>query len=383
MISIAEAEKLVRAGASALQSGDVTSARIHLQRVADSGRANSQVWLLLAHAGRALGEWVTVEKACDAVLAQDTANPRAMVLKADARDALGDPKGAASFYRKAAQLTDGRGGVPPDLAGEVRRGVERARAITGAFHRRLEARLADAGFGAAERSSRFAESLGILLEEKQIYLQQPSAYYFPGLPQIQFYERDQFDWVPTVEAATSAIRAELGQALARGDPFQPYLRARADRPSYDFHGLLDNPAWSTLYLWENGGPTTDAHIRYPDTFAALADVPMPHITTRAPSILFSLLQPGARIEAHHGMINTRLICHLPLVVPAGCGFRVGNEVRAWEVGKLMIFDDTIEHEAWNDSDADRIILIFDVWRPELTTGERAAVTTMFEAIDSG
>ena len=82
------------------------------------------------------------------------------------------------------------------------------------------------------------------------------------------------------------------------------------------------------------------------------------------------------------MINTRLICHLPLVVPPGCGFRVGNETREWEPGKLLIFDDTIEHEAWNDSSEDRIILIFDVWRPELRDDERRAVTMMFEAIDS-
>jgi aspartyl/asparaginyl beta-hydroxylase (cupin superfamily) len=112
-------------------------------------------------------------------------------------------------------------------------------------------------------------------------------------------------------------------------------------------------------------------------------VPLPHITIRAPSILFSLLKPGARIAAHNGMINTRLICHLPLIVPPGCGFRVGNETREWEVGKLLIFDDTIEHEAWNDSEEDRVILIFDVWRPEVTEDERRAVTAIFEAIDSG
>ena len=90
---------------------------------------------------------------------------------------------------------------------------------------------------------------------------------------------------------------------------------------------------------------------------------------------------GARIQAHNGMINTRLICHLPLIVPPGCGFRVGNETREWEVGKLLIFDDTIEHEAWNDSGEDRVVLIFDVWRPELSMDERRAVTAIFEAIE--
>jgi aspartyl/asparaginyl beta-hydroxylase (cupin superfamily) len=82
------------------------------------------------------------------------------------------------------------------------------------------------------------------------------------------------------------------------------------------------------------------------------------------------------------MLNARLICHVPLIVPEGCGFRVGNETRRWEVGKALIFDDTIEHEAWNDSKEDRLLLIFDIWRPELSEVERKAVTAMFEAVDA-
>ena len=97
--------------------------------------------------------------------------------------------------------------------------------------------------------------------------------------------------------------------------------------------------------------------------------------------MFSLLKARASIPPHHGMINTRLICHLPLVVPGGGALRVGNERRGWEVGKLLLFDDTIEHEATNDADADRIVLIFDVWRPELTAAERAAVVALFATID--
>lgn len=382
MISNSDAEKLIRAGAAALQAGDAAGARAQFQRVTESGRANAQIWLLFAHASRMLGDWAEVERASDMVLARDGTNLRALVFKGDACEGLGDPRGASSFYSKAARLAEQAEGLPPDLAGEIRRGADRAQAIVAGFRETLESRLRNAGFDPASRSSRFEQSLDILLEKKQIYLQQPSAYYFPELPQIQFYEREQFSWAAGVEAATDAIRAELEAAMGGDSGFRPYLQARADRPSYDFHGLLDNPAWSTLYLWENGGPTPGSIERFPQTFAALNTLPMPHITKRAPSILFSLLQPKARIEPHHGMINTRLICHLPLVVPPGCGFRVGNEVREWEVGKLIIFDDTIEHEAWNDSDADRIVLIFDVWRPELVESERESITAMFEAIDA-
>ncbi len=82
------------------------------------------------------------------------------------------------------------------------------------------------------------------------------------------------------------------------------------------------------------------------------------------------------------MINTRLVCHLPLIVPPGCGFRVGGETRLWEEGQLLIFDDTIEHEAWNEGQSERVVLIFDVWHPDLDAEERRAISVMFEAIDA-
>jgi len=90
-----------------------------------------------------------------------------------------------------------------------------------------------------------------------------------------------------------------------------------------------------------------------------------------------LLRAGARINPHTGTTNTRLVCHLPLIVPPGCRFRVGNEVREWEEGKLLIFDDSIEHEAWNDGREDRTILIFDIWRPELSDQEKREIDVLF------
>src|SRR3989344_2693331 len=92
---------------------------------------------------------------------------------------------------------------------------------------------------------------------------------------------------------------------------------------------------------------------------------------------------AARIPPHPGLINTRLICPLPLVAPPGSWFRVGSDLRQWEEGKAWAFDDTIEHEAWNDSDQDRTILIFDVWKPEITEEERWLIRALFDAIDAG
>jgi len=178
---------------------------------------------------------------------------------------------------------------------------------------------------------------------------------------------------------TDAIRAEL--AAQEEASFRPYLVHDANTPRRDFHGLLDNPDWSTLYLWENGAKTA-AGEACPRTWEALAPVPLCHIGARAPSVLFSLLKAGACIPAHSGVTNARLICHLPLEVPPDCGFRVGNEVREWREGELLVFDDSVEHEAWNGSAERRVVLIFDVWRPELEPAEQEAITVMFAAIDA-
>jgi aspartate beta-hydroxylase len=79
--------------------------------------------------------------------------------------------------------------------------------------------------------------------------------------------------------------------------------------------------------------------------------------------------------------NTRVVCHLPLVVPPDCALVVGGETHRWREGEVVVFDDTFEHEAWNRGTATRVVLIFDVWNPHLTEAERAAVTALVGAID--
>ena len=80
-------------------------------------------------------------------------------------------------------------------------------------------------------------------------------------------------------------------------------------------------------------------------------------------------------------MNARLIGHLPLIVPAGCALRVGNETREWREDEVVLFDDTIEHEAWNTSAETRVVLLFDIWRPELSDTERNLVVAMLKTID--
>lgn len=383
-MDIAEATRLAQQGGAALQKGDVTDARDTLQRVVDAGHANPQILLMLGEAHRLAGDRAGQEAAADAILDQDARALRAIVWKADCRRAAGDRRTAASWYINAIRLAATMAVLPPSLAPLIE-GAEAARAeLDAEFGAALEAGLAERGLPAAARSPAFARSIAIVRGDEQVEmdLQKPSNFYFPDLPQRAFYEREQFDWAPAVEAATPAIRAELEAALADPGLFKPYLTHEPGRPRVDFDGMHDNPQWSALHLIDSGAPIPEMAARFPATLAALEAAPLCRISVRSPSIIFSLLQPGARIAPHHGMINARLICHLPLIVPGAGALQVADEARQWEEGKLLIFDDSVQHEAWNDADSDRIVLIFDVWRPELTEADRRGVAALFETVDA-
>jgi hypothetical protein len=315
--------------------------------------------------------------AVDRALAQDPRDLRALIMKGDLLQRAGDAKAALAHYQGALRVAAGLQQLPADLAREVARARDVCRQAAERYEHALRARL-----GSVDPAGRFAQSLEILFGRRRIYHQEPRQYYFPGLPQIQFYPREDFPWLDTVEAATDDIRAELLQVLDEEGAFAPYVQGGPGRPRIYGAGMLDNPAWSAFYLWKDGALVTRNAGRCPRTMAMLEAVPLNRLPSRSPSVLFSLLRPHTRIPPHNGLVNTRLICHLPLVVPPGCGFRVGNETRQWQEGRAWVFDDSIDHEAWNESDQTRVILLFEIWRPELTAQERACVQSMFAAIDA-
>ncbi|MFZ5668909.1 MAG: aspartyl/asparaginyl beta-hydroxylase domain-containing protein [Pseudomonadota bacterium] len=373
---------LARASMAALRAGDPARAAEGFQRIADLGGADASIWVALAMARRDLGEDAARIAAIDRALALDSRNMRARILKGDWFADQGDARAASSFYLSVVRAIPPETQLPADIVADVARARERSARYAADYEASLIENLKSRGFDPGRSSPRFGQAVDLLLGRRQVFFQQPRHFYFPELPQIQFYDRERFPWLDAVEAATPAIQAELAGVLRDHPVFTPYLQSQPDRPKDDAHVLLDNPDWGAFYLWREGAPVPENAARCPATLAALEDAPLDLIPGRAPSVLFSLLRPGAHIPPHHGFVNTRLICHLPLIVPEGCSFRVGNETRAWEVGKAWVFDDTIEHEAWNRSNETRVILLFEIWRPELSDEERALVTAMFEAIDA-
>ncbi|WP_122466349.1 aspartyl/asparaginyl beta-hydroxylase domain-containing protein [Brevundimonas lutea] len=367
-------------GLAALRAGDFAAAVSHLRLVADSGRADADVWLALAYACRGAEDDHGALTAVDQTLKQQPRHLRGLILKGDLLTRRSDVRSATTFYQAALRAADGQTRAP-DVIADLRRAEAVVAGSARAFADHIRKGVAEAGFDPQTSSRRFARSLNLASGEGRIYRQEPRYYFFPGLADIGFRDRADLPWIEALEARTEDIRAELVAELARGDGFAPYVEARDNRPNHGQAGMMGNPDWGALYLWKDGVEQGGA-ARFPKTMAALADLDMTRIEERTPSILFSRLKPGARIPPHTGLVNTRLIGHLPLIVPPGCGFRVGDETRQWVEGQAWAFDDTIEHEAWNDGAQDRIILIFDLWKPEITPEERALITALFRSIDA-
>lgn len=371
-------QALLRQGTAALQADNAAAAREVFGRLTGLEARSIDAWLGLAFACARLGDDAATLEAVDRALELEPRNPRALLFKADHLAATGRERAAVSFYEAALRVSAGEANPPADIA----RALHRARTVVARFAEDTERRLFDGlarhGYDSASASARFRDSLEISLGRKQVYHQGPTRYYFPGLPQRQFYERSEFAWAGAVESATTAIRAELLAVLADQRHFVPYLQSSVEAPVLNDRSLLDNPDWSACYLLRDGALQA-AGERCPATLEALAAAPLPRIPGRSPNVLFSRLAPRTRIPPHNGFLNTRLICHLPLRVPPECGkLRCGNETRAWQEGELLIFDDSIEHEAWNDANAERIVLLFEIWRPELDAGERALVGALLE-----
>jgi aspartyl/asparaginyl beta-hydroxylase (cupin superfamily) len=243
----------------------------------------------------------------------------------------------------------------------------------------VEAGLAEAMDRASERDRRRAKAaVEMMLGKRRVYANQCHGFFYPFLPADEFFDRGHFPRLDELEAATPLIREELQAVLASRDPgLSPYIDMPAGTPENLWSRLDKSPDWSALHLWRDGERIDAVCARAPRTAELVESLPLARIPGRAPAVFFSILKAGKRIPPHTGVTNIRSIIHLPLVVPEGCGFRVGGETREWREGSAFVFDDTIEHEAWNDSLSDRTVLILDCWNPHLSEDERAMILNIF------
>jgi aspartate beta-hydroxylase len=369
-------------------AADRAMARADFQVAADLlGQATAlaprrlDLWLARAAALRASGDLPAALAALDRALAADPRSFAALLMKATLMERLGAPHGAGAAYGTA--LTQ----APPDdaMPAQMRAAAAHAREVHTRYQdelaRRLKVSVGPAAAGpTARRLETFVERLA---GRRRVFHQEPVQFHYPGLPELEFHDRERFPCLAPLERATEDIRSELIQLLDEdAGGLEPYVNYPDNAPLDQWADLNRSAAWSAYHLWKDGEVIEEHAQRCPKTMAAIAALPQPKTAGRSPAAMFSVLSPRTRIPPHTGIANTRLVLHLPLIVPEGCGFRVGAETRPWKVGEAWVFDDTVEHEAWNDSDAQRIILICDVWNPYLSEEERELIARTMAAMDA-
>ncbi len=170
-----------------------------------------------------------------------------------------------------------------------------------------------------------------------------------------FFPENRFPWIEHVERNWLTIREELEAVMADRDALPNFQDISKDQIE-----ITDDDRWKTLFLYGYGFKAKLATELCPNTAALMEQIP--GMTTA----MFSILSPRKHILDHRGPYKGVLRYHLGLIVPeqaAQCRIRVGDDIRHWEEGKSLIFDDTFNHEVWNDTDDTRVVLFVDVLRP--------------------
>jgi aspartate beta-hydroxylase len=372
-----------RRGMAALQAGEPAEAAQHFRAAIAADPRSGALLRNLASACRAGGDDAGELDALDRAIAIDQRDFMAWLRKAETHERRGDKGAALQAWNAAVQLAAGMNPLPPPLAPLIAQGQAFIAGATATIGTSVDAALApllaEADAQSARRGAAFAAHA---LNGRPVYQNRCAGLFYPFLPADEFFDDHHFPWFADFAAQTDAIRAELTALLADpGEALRPYVRMGEGAPDSIWSGLDNRLDWGACFLWEYGAPNQPVLDRCPATAAALAAIPGAAIPGRSPSAFFSLLRPHTRIPPHTGVTNTRAIVHLPLIVPPGCGFRVGGETRAWVPGRPFAFDDTIEHEAWNDSDELRAVLICDVWNPHLSAAEQAMIARYYAAAD--
>jgi len=380
-----EALNVVALGA--LRSGQVMRALQLLEHAAQVDPAHAVTQNHLGTAREAAGNLAGARSAYEHAVRQRPQLHLARLHLASVLERLGDPQRAAWQYARALKEAQQEGrwldaaSTPPGLRPLVERAVNNVR-----FTRRnllcslIEPLVQQFG---RDSLSRVEHCLRIYLKEAQpVYpdpRQQPTFLFFPDLPPSPYLDLSLFPWIEELQTRTAEIRTEL-QALLPSSQGRERVFTTDELEQENLRGLDVPPSWNGYYFYRHGERREENCARCPHTIAALDALPLARVRDHAPEVLFSVFTPGTQLAPHRGVTNTRLVGHLPLIVPENCALSVGGEIHHWQEGRIVVFDDTYEHEAWNRSSRTRVVLIFDLWHPMLSEVEREAVAALVEGI---
>ena len=367
-------------GVRMLDRGSAQQAQALFERATQADPKHPALWANLASSLKALGRRTEELDALTKALELEPRHLSALLQKGAFYEERGDTRVAARVYQNLFACLPPGAEVPPTIKDAVTHAKQVVDKDLAALTTELESPLAQIREKHGGRRERRVDlCLETLMGKRQPYYSQPTWMYMPELPAIEFFERSDFPWLDAFEAESPGIRKELLQVMvADRDGLQPYIDFPPDMPLDQFRELNRSRRWSAYFLWNQSAAVASHLARCPITARLLETAPRCRIEGRAPTAFFSILDANTRIPAHVGVTNTRCTVHLPLVVPPDCGFRVGSTTREWVPGQAWVFDDTINHEAWNLSDTPRAILIFDIWNPLLNAAERDMIQTATE-----
>lgn len=363
----------------ALAARDVAQARAILEAGVAGDPQDPAYWQRLAtvrHLGNAPGQALA---ALDRALEFDPLDFVNLLMRARILEQLKHP-GAGEAYGNA--LAQRR---PDPMPASLVPAIERAQAAWVDHQRSLEHRVAAAleaeaiDLTPAERG-RIERLASNVSRRTRTYHSEASHFQYPGLREREFHDRAEFPWLEQADALTATITQEL-EAVASAPEAElvPYVQYATSEPLAQWRALNHNRDWTAIHLLQRGAAIAPNAALCPQTMAFLGQMEQPWIPGCGANAMFSMLAPQTAIPPHCGVANFRLVCHVPLIIPGRCWFRVGEQVRDWQPGQAWVFDDTIEHEAVNETDQLRVIMIFDIWHPDLSPAERAAIAVAVEA----
>lgn len=376
-------------GTQALAAGDTARSIELFQRAltthAEDAVLYKNLGLALRHAGR-LNEALA---AFESALKLKSQYPMVHLHRAALLEQIGRAEEAVAEYLAALTQAENTGIMAQgeSLPTGLRQGLERAITVVQAARARhlarvlqpLRAKHGDAALGRVDRTLRIY--LGQAPRPAGDPKQRCTFMTFQGIPARGWFERTQFSWFRALEAHTDDIRNELLGVLGGDEGFRPFIEMPKEHPGAKYWESLNcSPNWNAFFFYRDGHRFDDNCRRCPVTASLLDRLPLSRVADHSPETFFSVLRPGAHIPVHTGVINTRLVAHLPLIIPPDVGLRVNGETRVWKPGECLVFDDTFEHEAWNDSNQTRVVLIFDVPNPYLTDIEHEAMRLVVEGL---
>lgn len=363
----------IAAADRAMAAGSLAEARAILEEAVRHDPPSPDFWQRLATLRKLAGAPMLAVEAIDRALAFSPLDFVNLLMRAHLLDSAGHPEAGEAYGRALAQPRPNP--LPPMLQQIIARAevlwAQHQQSMARRVGEAVESSGADLTPAERRRAERFASNIA---RATRTYHSEATHFAWPGLREFEFHDRAGFAWLEELESLTTAIRADCDRVANAADAsLVPYVKYNDSEPLAQWRELNHNRDWTAIHLIERGRTIAANAAHCPVTMDFLARMDQPQIAGCAANAMFSLLAPRTHIPPHVGVANFRLLCHLPLIVPNRCWFRVGAETRDFAEGQAWVFDDTIEHEAKNETDALRIILIFDIWHPDLSPAERAAI----------